>query len=527
MATLPSSQVVRTASRGRLWLAGCGVLFVGLLMFAPASRPGAGLRSDSAFLDEIERRALRYFCDHTDLATGLTRDRAPSDGSPSRAPASIAASGFALTAWCVGVDRGWLDGAMATQRALAVLRSVDRSVAEEHGWIYHFVDIHSGVRMWRSEASTIDTALFLQGALLAREYLNNPEVSALVNKIYRRIDWAWALNGGSTLSHGWLPEKGFLNDRWDSYSELLGMYLLGIGAPANSLPAESWSAWRREPVTVYGAHTFVNSPALFTHQYSHAWFDFRGKHDRYIDYWENSVDATLAQREWSATLSTRFSLWSKDLWGLTASDSANGYVNWGGPEGATDRLDGTVVPCAPGGSLPFAPQECLQALRRMLEVGGPRVWGRYGFADAFNPQTGWVSPDVIAIDLGITLTMVENLRSGFCWKYFMRAPETRRAFELTGFESESSRHPFNSPVLAKAVRAIKRVPAVLGDWDVALNWIARAAVSNRRPDPTRHGPFEGANPVLVCMTDLGTEFRLRANGGHGRVFARARKIRLS
>jgi hypothetical protein len=479
-------------------------VFAGFLIFAPASsRPGLVLRGDSAFLDEIERRAFRFFCDHTDPASGLTRDRAPADGSPSLAPASIAASGFALTAWCVGLDRGWLDRKTATQHVLAVLRSVDRSVSEEHGWIYHFIDIHTGARVWRCEASTIDTALFLQGALLVREYLDNPEVSALVNRIYARIDWVWALNGGRTLSHGWQPETGFLADRWDSYSELLGLYLLGVGAPANSLPAECWSAWRREPVTVYGAHTYINSSALFTHQYSHAWFDFRGKHDQYLDYWENSVDATLAQREWCATQSTRFNHWSGDLWGLTASDSARGYVNWGSPEGSTDRLDGTVVPCAPGGSLPFAPQECLRALRRMLEVGGARVWGRYGFADAFNPQTGWVSPDVIAIDVGITLAMVENLRSGFCWKYFMRAPETRRAFALTGFEEESPGRPFNSPVLAKAIREIRRIPAAPGGRDVALVTALRAAGSDRRPGAVRRDPFEESNPVLPLPAKLG------------------------
>jgi hypothetical protein len=480
-----------------------GAVLAGLLMFAPASRPSLAMRSDSAFLDQIERRALLYFWDHTDPQTGLTRDRAPSDGSASRAPASIAASGFALTAWCVGADRGWLDKDVATQRVLAVLRTVDRTVANEHGWIYHFIDFHNGARVWRCEASTIDTALFLQGALLAREFLKNPEVTLLVNRIYGRIDWAWALNGGVTLSHGWQPETGFLPHRWNSYSELLGLYLLGIGAPAKSLPAECWGAWRREPVTVFGAHTYVDSPALFTHQYSHAWFDFRGKHDKYLDYWENSVDATLAQREWSATLSTRFSRWSSDLWGLTASDSARGYINWGGPEGATDRLDGTLVPCAPGGSLPFAPQECLQDLRRMLQVGGARVWGRYGFADAFNPQTGWVSKDVIGIDVGITLAMVENLRSGFCWKYFMRAPEVRRALALAGFEPETPGHVFSSPVLAEAVREMKRIRSVPAGRDLALAKTLRPTRGDALPGATRNGPFEEPNKVYPLPVKLG------------------------
>jgi hypothetical protein len=467
-------------------------VLAGFSILAPqASRPGVLLRPDSVLLDEIERRAINYFIDHTDPETGLTRDRAPADGSPSRAPASIAASGFALTAWCIGVDRGWLDRQAATQRALTLLRFVCRSVDQEHGWIYHFIDIHTGARMWRSEASTIDTALFLQGVILAREYLNHPEVSALANEIYARIGWTWALNGGRTLSHGWKPETGFIVDRWDSYSELLGLYLLGIGAPVNALPADSWRAWRREPLQACGTRIFIGGPALFTHQYSHAWFDFRGRHDQYIDYWKNSVDATLAQREWCATLSTRFNRWSNGLWGITASDSARGYVNWGGPEKSADRLDGTVVPCAPGGSLPFAPKECLWALRQMLDIGGVRIWGRYGFADAFNPQTGWVSPDVIAIDVGITLAMAENLRSGFCWENFMRAPETWRALALTGFESESSRRPFKSPVLAKALPEFRRVQLIPDVRGRAIAHALRAAVADERSTSPLRGPTEG------------------------------------
>ena len=466
-----------------------------------ASRSGIRLRNDKAFLDEIEQRALRFFCDHTDLGTGLTRDRAPSDGSPGNAPASIAASGFALTAWCIGDDRGWLDRKTAMRNVLTLLRCVDRTAAREHGWVYHFLDIRTGKRVWHSEASTIDTALFLEGAILAREYLNDPEVSALVNKIYAQVDWTWALNGGRTLSHGWKPETGFLADRWENYSELPALYLLGIGARANALPADSWHAWRREPVAVYGDHIFVHSPALFTHQYSHAWFDFRGKHDQYLDYWRNSVDATLAQYEWCAALSARFDRWAGGLWGLTASDSVRGYVNWGAPQESADWLDGTVVPCAPGGSLPFAPKECLRALRRMIEIGGAQVWGRYGFADAFNPQTGWVSPDVIAIDAGITMVMAENLRSGFCWKYFMRAPETRRAFVLAGFERENSRRPFNSPVLAKAAREAGRMLAVYGSRVVAVTEALHAAVPDRRPVSTLPSPTKVPDPVWAQLVE--------------------------
>ncbi len=389
-------------------------------------------------LDELERRTFNFFLEHSDPRSGLTRDRAPANGASSAAPASIAASGFALTAWCIADQRGWLPPGAARQRVRTTLRFIAEHVDHEHGWFYHYVDTQTGRRLWKCEASTIDTALFLQGAICAREYFRDETVRALVDKIYARIDWPWALNGGNTLVHGWRPENGFIPHRWDSYAEMLGLYLLGMGAPANSLPPATWHAWQRGPVVSYAGRTFMQCAPLFTHQFSHAWFDFRDRRDDYADYWQNSVDATLAQREWCADRAGDFSHWSRELWGLTSSDSARGYVAWGGPFVSPNQPDGTVVPCAPGGSLPFAPAECLAVLRQMRAVGGERVWSRYGFVDAFNPQTGWVSPDVVAIDAGITLVMAENLRSGLVWENFMRAPEVRRALRLAGFKSTTT-----------------------------------------------------------------------------------------
>jgi hypothetical protein len=407
---------------------------------------------DSAFIEEIQRRAVLYFVEQTDATTGLTYDRSRADGGVQNPhPASIAASGFALTAWCIADARGWLPPGDALDRTLKTLRFIASNVEHEHGWIYHFIDAKTGHRAWKSEASTIDTALFLKGALAVREYFNDPDVRRLVDDLYARIDWQWALNGGTTLTHGWKPESGFIRWRWDSYAELMGMYLLGIGAPGKALPPESWNAWRREPVVTYGGRTFIDCGPLFTHQYAHAWFDFREQRDDHTDYWNNSVDATLAQRDWFAEQSTRFPRWSHELWGLTASDSAMGYIAWGGPGGAAGvKADGTVVPCAPGGSLPFAPRECLTALRQMRQVGGDKVWRRYGFVDAFNPQTGWVADDVIGIDVGITLLMAENLRTGLVWKIFMKAPEVRLGMWLAGFRSEAQRPlPIQTQIAAK------------------------------------------------------------------------------
>lgn len=335
------------------------------------------------------------------------------------------------------MHRGWLPPGEAVGRVRTTLRFLLERVEHERGWVYHFVDTETGRRAWQSEASTIDTALLLKGAIAAREYFDDTEVRELANALYARIDWRWALNGGATLTHGWKPESGFISWRWDSYSELLGLYLLGIGAPANALPPEAWNAWRREPVVNYGGRTFVDCGPLFTHQFAHAWFDFRGRRDRHIDYWKNSIEATLAQREWFAAQAGRFPKWAGGIWGLTASDSVNGYVAWGGPGGdAAEKADGTVVPCAAGGSLPFAPRECIAALRQMRAIGGDAVWRRYGFVDAFNPETGWVSPDVIGIDVGIMLLMAENLRSELVWRIFMKAPEVKRGMWLAGFRRD-------------------------------------------------------------------------------------------
>ena len=401
---------------------------------ATATAPHYALTaSDQTFLDDVQQRSVRFFIEQSDPRTGLTSDRAPNNGNPSHASASAAATGFALTAWCIADARGWVPAGEAQRHVRTTLAFARDHLEQVHGWFYHWVNPRTGQRDGTSEVSTIDTALFLQGAVFAREYLHDPETTAMVDAIYRRIDWRWARHGALTLSMGWKPESGFIKYRWDSYCELMGMYLLGLGAPTNRLPDASWDAWRRGPYATFGDRTFIQCSPLFTHQYSHAYFDFRGVRDGYADYWQNSVDATLAQRAWSAAQHRRYPHWSNAMWGLTASDGPHGYMAWGTPGPAKDESDGTLVPCAPGGSLPFAPRECLTSLQRMRATGVAGAWGRYGFADAFNPETGWASPDVIGIDVGITLVMAENLRTGLIWQKFMHAPEVQRGLLHAGF----------------------------------------------------------------------------------------------
>ena len=245
------------------------------------------------------------------------------------------------------------------------------------------------------------------------------------------------LHGGRTLCMGWTPESGFLRTRWDSYSELMMMYLLALGSSTHPLTPAAWNAWTRPNFEFNGAHYVGAHAPLFAHQYSHAWFDFRGKRDKYTDYFVNSVIATKVHKLWCLELAQQFPDYSEDLWGISASDSTRGYTAWGGPP-EMGRIDGSIVTCATAGSLPFLPEETLHVLQVIRERYGHKAWRTYGFVDAFNPLTNWYSLDVLGIDLGITLVMAENARSGFIWEHFMKNEEVLRGMQRAGFHANTA-----------------------------------------------------------------------------------------
>jgi len=387
--------------------------------------------ADDKFLDELERAGALFFWEAADPDTGLVKDRSKADGPDSREVASIAATGFGLTALCVAHERGYLERGKIRARVLATLRFLGERSPHEHGFYYHFINMRTGERVWKCEVSSIDSAILLCGVLTCHEYFAEPEIRRLAKQICERVDWPWLLTEDNFIGHGWKPETGFLKARWDEYCELMMIYLLAIGSRRHPVPAKTWQAWKR-PAFAYEGLRYLNPHApLFIHQYSHAWFDFRNRPDRYADYFENSVTATKAHRLFCLNLRDRFPKFSEELWGITASDSAKGYVAWGGPP-EQGKLDGTLVPCAAAGSLPFLPVETMRVLRTMRERFGERVWKRYGFVDAFNPHTDWFNPDVIGIDVGITVLMAENVRTGFVWKTFMKNEEARRGMERAG-----------------------------------------------------------------------------------------------
>ncbi|HVF30822.1 MAG TPA: glucoamylase family protein, partial [Pyrinomonadaceae bacterium] len=394
--------------------------------------------ADDAFLDDLQKKTFQWFWEFSHPKTGLTLDRTSTEGVPPppgkshHKVATIAATGFALTGYCIASDRGWITPAQAKERTKNTLDFFANRQEHKNGWFYHFIDQETGERRWRSELSSIDTALLLGGVLTVKQcFKDDNEIVGLADKIWRRVDFRHMLNGDPyLLSHGWRPESGWIPNRWHDYSEQMMLYLMAIGSPTTPIPARSWYALERNWVE-YGPYRYLAAVSpLFIHQFSHAWVDFRNRRERQppnVDYFENSVNATRAQRQYFIdVLSKEFPKYGPNIWGLTASDFQKGYVAWGAPP-RHPQTDGSIVPAAAAGSLMFTPDITLAALKEMKEKYGDKVYGRYGFADAFNPHNGWVNDDVLGIDLGITLLSIENLRSGKVWHWFMQNDEIRRA----------------------------------------------------------------------------------------------------
>jgi hypothetical protein len=399
-------------------------------------------RGDDSFLDDFSERSCRFFWEQSDPNTGLTRDRAARAqfGEERRNIGSIAATGFGLAALCIGASRNWIDPEQARSRVRNTLSFFALHAPNERGWFYHCMDIRTGQRSGYhandrklSELSSIDSALLMGGILTARQHFHDDaEIARLSDAIYQRMDFHWMLNGHPLLlSMGWTPEHGFMPHRWDNYSELTLLYLLGIGSPTFRLDPASWYAWNRREY-VYDSCRFIGNAPLFTHQFSHAFVDYRNRREQRgsrVNWFDNSVTATRAHRQYCLDFAREFPGYSEGVWGVTSSDSAKGYVAWGGMP-SQFAIDGTVVPCAAGGSLMFAPEICVPALRTMHSRFGEKIYGRYGFVDAFHPTNGWVNPDYVGIDVGISLLAAENLRSGNVWKWFMANPEARRGMDL-------------------------------------------------------------------------------------------------
>ena len=429
-----------------------------------------------AFIDDLERRSFDWFWQSADPYTGLVPD-----SWPNHTFSSIAAVGFGLTAYGIGVERGYITRGQAVQRTLATLRFFaaapqndgEDDTAGYHGFFYHFLDMQTGLRHARHvELSSVDTTLMMGGVLFAESYYdrNTPqekEIRQLADRLYRAVDWPWMQARKPLISMGWTPGGRFIPDDWKGYDEGKLVYILALGSPTHPVDADAWAAWCATYPKQWGAfqgYTFLNFGPLFGHQYSEAWVDFRGIRDAWsrahdLDYAENGRLATYAQRAYAIANPGHWTGYGADVWGLTASDGP-GDVTVNSPQGVrrfsaymargaglddvTD--DGTIAPTAAGGSIAFAPSIVVPALMAMKQRYGRYIYNRYGFVDAFNPSFhgtpengrtyagfGWADNQQLGIDQGPILLMIENWRSGMVWRVMKKNPYIRRGLQRAGF----------------------------------------------------------------------------------------------
>ncbi len=395
----------------------------------PLPKNAADLPPDQ-LLDIVQHAAFDYFPNNTHPTNGLVKDLCRKSNSDHYPIASTAAVGYGMSSLCVGVSRGWISDAKAKDLILKGLKFYRNQAEQEHGFFYHFLDLETGERWEYSEVSSVDTAILLAGMLTAANYYPGTEIEKLAREIYRRVDWNWMLGKEKTLCMGWTPEDGFLTARWSDYCELMVLYLLAIGSDTHPIPSKCWYQWSRLR-TEFDGENFIACPPLFTHQVSHIWVDFRGMQDEEADYFENSIRATRANKKWCQSRTKRFKTYKEGFWGLSASDGPTGYMAYGAPYGVDD---GTVTPTAAISSIVFTPEDSVAMIRLMLKKLTPKIWGPYGFVDAFNLELSWFSNKYIGIDQGPIVLMIENYRTGLVWKTFMKEPAIQKALKAVKFK---------------------------------------------------------------------------------------------
>lgn len=412
-----------------------------LALAAMALQSGSPLHGE-ALLDDVSHRAFNFFWKESPAPYYFTKDRAPNFPGKvpkEKTPASIAAIGYAMSAYAIGAHRHWVSKEEALERARVTVRNVLDKAPAYKGWYYHFFDPANGERMWNCEVSTIDTSLFINGLMMAEGYFKDKRLTALANEVYSRIDWTFMLtNNGKMPSEkfftmGYTPEHDFINARWGDYNELMHLYIAAY-ALWDKMPVESWARWDRNPKEYKGFHFFRGGP-LFLHQMSQGFYDFRDRRDRLgYDYWVGSRNATLAQRAYCAENPGHFKGYSESIWGLSACDNPQGYGGNGAPVDVNDN--GTLAPVCATASVIFTPKESTEATEAFV-AQYPESYGIYGFSTGINPNENWQSQDVIGIDIGQAMLNIENHRDGSPHRWMMSQPRVQRALAIIGLRKTS------------------------------------------------------------------------------------------
>lgn len=394
---------------------------------------------DQEFLDKVQRKAFDYFWDGFDPVTGLIGDKARGRRT------SIANSGFGLSAYCIGVERGWVTRQEAYDRVHTTLNSYFKDPDDEndlcvegmYGLFYHFINVDTGKRHRRSEVSTIDSAILMAGILHVMTYFKGTEVEELAKEIYKNAQWDKFTNRRGAITGGWKPpEENWVNPEYKGFNEYSLVYLIGLGSPTHPLPESSWDAYSSgngfewiKPYRDIGAFmtpTGIMQPHAYLYQFPACWYDFRNKKDNYANYWQVSVNALKANKRYTQNWGSMVG-YSEELWGWTACAGRNGYIGFSKP------YNGTLAPSAVVASLPFLPEESLKSAKYMYKKYGDKIWGKYGFVDSFNPHQDWYDDGFIGIDKGNEVLMIENFRSEGVWQVFMQNPFVQKGLEKAKF----------------------------------------------------------------------------------------------
>lgn len=404
-------------------------------------------------LDDASKRAFRYFIERSHPVTGFTKDRSTNfteNDFDGHHVASIAAIGFALSAYGIGAERGWMPRDEAIKLSKKTMKFMLEKAPKHEGWYYHWLNWETGAREWKSEVSTIDSAILWCGAILAEQALKDKELTAMVEKMLGEVNWNFMLtNGGTkpnkkTFTMGWHPETQFIEAEWSSYFESAMIYLLMLGEDPQS-PVDSWTAFERKRVYAHGREVITGGP-LFMHQMSQIFFDFKNRRDGLgIDYWANSREMTLIQREYSVRNPKGFKGYNQNIWGLSACDIPDGYGAQGYPDGPDN---GTLAAPAAVASMMFTPKESLAAAEAFVQEY-PAMYGRYGYAGGINPTKGWIAPDVIGIDLGQMFLGIENARDGLPNRLFMKSKLVQKGMERAGLKVTNEGPAENRPIFLK------------------------------------------------------------------------------
>jgi len=391
--------------------------------------------TDEQLLTSVQEATFRYFWDFGHPVSGLAREGLLHD----RETVTTGGSGFGLMAIVVGVERGFVGRPEAAARILKILTFLDEKAARYHGAWSHWLNGATGRTIPFSEyddgGDIVETAYLIQGMLTVRQYFNSnnsaeTQVRSKITRMRQEVEWDWYLRyqDGQVLYWHWSPNHGWaMNMPVVGYNECMIAYLLAIASPTHPIPASCYyNGWARETWyangnTYYNYHQWVGppygGPLFFTHC-SYVGFDPRFKSDSYCNYFDNSRNISLIHRAYCIDNPNNFVGYSGLVWGLTFSTNP-----WGGDDHSPTNDNGTITPTAALGAMPYTPAESIATLKHFYHVYGDRLWGPFGFRDAFNLTENWFSQTYLGINHGTTVPMIENYRTQLCWNLFMANPE--------------------------------------------------------------------------------------------------------